>query len=102
MKLIDLTQARQAAEALHHDEPIIRGAVLMVLNSLPVVEMPDFRTLVTTIARTGDLCELCAGMKWMPVDECEAADCDCSVCKASCRCAGCEHGSNFAWKEGAN
>lgn len=97
MKLIDLEQARQAAEI--HADPIIKMALRSFLNGLSVVEMPDYKTLVTTVARTGDLCELCAGMKWMPADECEEADCDCAICKASCRCAGCENGSNFVWRE---
>jgi hypothetical protein len=100
MKLIDLTQARQAAET--HPDPIIKMALMSFLNGLPTMEMPDYRTLVTTLARSGDICELCANLKRIPLDACEDADCDCSICKASCRCAGCEHGSNFAWKEGAN
>lgn len=98
MKLIDLTQARQAAEALHQD-PILKGAVLMVLNSLPAVEMPDYRTLVTTLVRSGDICELSANRKMLPLDACEDADCDCAICKANCSCARCENGSYFVWKE---
>lgn len=63
MKLIDLSQARQAAEALHQD-PILKGAVLMVLNSLPVVEMPvcKFRTCRLQGGKADP--DRCAGCRW--------------------------------------
>lgn len=51
------------------------------------------------LARSGDICDLCANREKLPLDDCEDADCNCDICKANCACAGCEDGSSFMFRE---
>lgn len=57
------------------------------------------RGMAKAMSGCKDVCDVCANRKQLPLDDCEDADCDCSICKANCTCARCEDGSNFVWRD---
>ena len=56
------------------------------------------RGMAKAMSGCRDVCEVCANRRELPLNDCEDADCGCSICKANCACAGCEDGSNFVWR----
>ena len=93
MKLIDLSQAIQAAET--HPDPIIKMALKSFLNGLPAVEPTGIiDALKTLVTRCVDLCEICANA--CPI--LDDGDCDGPACKRDCPCAGCDDGSKWIWR----
>ena len=44
------------------------------------------------------VCKVCVYYEKEPKEECIAANCDCSKCKAKCACRDCINDNKFVWR----